>query len=79
MEECLYFGVIIFSLFSVFVDMPQSSPYAGAVVLVLVWFSKINRTARVFVSFPKNEAINDKSIYPSGEALPSVVSEKNQC
>ena len=42
-EEFLCLGVEIFfsSLFGIFVDMPRSSPCAGAVILVLVWFSKI--------------------------------------
>jgi hypothetical protein len=48
----------------------------GAVVLVLVQFSKINRITKVFASFPKNDAIDDKSIYPDREDLPSVVCVK---
>jgi len=51
--------------------MPQSSPYARAVVLFLVRFFKINWTTRVFASYPENEAVDDKSLYPGREALPS--------
>jgi hypothetical protein len=50
--------------------MPQPCPYARVSILVLVWFSKINWT-QGFASFPKNEAVDDKSIYPGGEALPT--------
>jgi hypothetical protein len=31
-----------------------------------------------FCHFPKNEAVDDKSIYPGGEALPSVVRVKEK-
>lgn len=47
--------VVVFFL----VDMPQSSPCAGTVVLFLFRFPKINQTIEFF---PKREVVDDKSI-----------------
>jgi hypothetical protein len=33
---------------------------------------------KVFASFPQNEAVDDKSIYPDRKALPSVVHVKKK-
>jgi hypothetical protein len=65
------FGVVIFFLFfGVFMDMPQSCSNAGAVVIVLVRFSKINRKTKVFALFFENEAVDDKSVYPGRTLSP---------